>query len=43
MAPVVRGKKGRHEKVFESAKKSGYVRVRVDGNMYELTEEINSR
>lgn len=40
LAPVVRGKKGRHEKVFESAKKSGYVRVRVDGNMYELTEEI---
>ena len=40
MAPVVRGKKGRHEKVFESAKKSGYLRVRVDGNMYELTEEI---
>ena len=39
-APVVRGKKGRHEKVFESAKKSGYLRVRVDGNMYELTEEI---
>ena len=40
LAPVVRGKKGRHEKVLESAKKSGYVRVRVDGNMYELTEEI---
>ena len=40
MAPVVRAKKGRHEKVFESAKKSGYVRVRVDGNMYELSEEI---
>ena len=40
LAPVVRGKKGRHEKVFESAKKSGYLRVRVDGNMYELTEEI---
>jgi excinuclease ABC subunit A len=40
LAPIVRGKKGRHEKVFESAKKSGYVRVMVDGNMYELTEEI---
>ncbi len=40
LAPIVRGKKGRHEKVFESAKKSGYVRVIVDGNMYELSEEI---
>ena len=40
LAPVVRGKKGRHEKVLESAKKSGYVRAIVDGNMYELTEEI---
>lgn len=40
LAPIVRGKKGRHEKVFDSAKKSGYVRVIVDGNMYELTEEI---
>ncbi|MFQ9509570.1 MAG: excinuclease ABC subunit UvrA [Lachnospiraceae bacterium] len=40
LAPVVRGRKGRHEKVFEQAKKSGYVRVRVDGNQYELTEEI---
>ena len=40
LAPVVRGKKGRHEKVFESDKKSGYLLVRVDGNMYELTEEI---
>lgn len=40
LAPVVRGRKGRHEKLFERAKKSGYVRVRVDGNMYELTEEI---
>ena len=39
-APVVRGKKGMHEKVFESAKKSGYARVRVDGNMYELSEQI---
>mgnify|MGYP000625680808 FL=1 len=40
LAPIVRGKKGRHEKVFESAKKSGYVRVIVDGNMYQLTEKI---
>ncbi len=40
LAPVVRGKKGRHEKVLESAKKSGYVRAIVDGNLYELTEEI---
>ncbi|MBP3462625.1 MAG: excinuclease ABC subunit UvrA [Tyzzerella sp.] len=40
LAPVVRGKKGRHEKLFECAKKSGYVRVRVDGNLYELSEEI---
>ncbi len=40
LAPVVRGKKGRHEKVLEQAKKSGYVRVRVDGNAYELSEEI---
>ncbi len=40
MAPVVRGKKGRHEKVLERAGKSGYVRVRVDGNLYELSEEI---
>ena len=40
MAPVVRGKKGRHEKVLERAGKSGYVRVRVDGSLYELTEEI---
>lgn len=40
LSPVVRAKKGRHEKVLESAKKSGYVRVRVDGNMYELSEEI---
>lgn len=41
LALIVRGKKGRHEKVFESAKKSGYVRVRVDGNMYDLSEEIS--
>ena len=40
MAPVVRGRKGTHAKLFERAKKSGYVRVRVDGNMYELSEEI---
>ena len=40
LAPVVRGKKGRHEKLLERAKKSGYVRVRVDGNLYELTEDI---
>ena len=40
LAPVVRGKKGEHKKVFESAKKSGYVRVKADGIMYELSEEI---
>ena len=40
LAPVVRGKKGRHEKTLESARKSGYVRAIVDGNMYELTENI---
>ena len=40
LAPVVRGRKGRHEKLLERAKKSGYVRVRVDGNLYELSEEI---
>ncbi len=40
LAPVVRGKKGRHEKLLDRAKKSGYVRVRIDGNMYELSEEI---
>lgn len=40
LAPVVRGRKGEHVKVLEQAKKSGYVRVRVDGNLYELTEEI---
>ena len=40
LAPVVRGKKGEHAKVLERAKRSGYVRVRVDGNLYELTEEI---
>ena len=40
LAPVVRGRKGEHQKLFEKAKKSGYVRVIVDGNMYELSEEI---
>ncbi len=40
LAPVVRGRKGEHAKVFERAKKSGYVRVRVDGNLYDLSEEI---
>lgn len=41
LAPVVKGKKGEHKKVFENAKKNGYVRVRVDGEMYDLSEEIN--
>ncbi len=40
LAPVVRGRKGRHEKVLERAKKSGYVRVRIDGSQYELSEDI---
>lgn len=40
LAPVVRGRKGEHAKVFDKAKKSGYVRVIVDGNMYDLSEEI---
>ena len=40
LSPVVRGKKGRHEKVLESARKSGYVRVRVDGSVYDLSEDI---
>ncbi len=40
LAPVVRGRKGTHEKLFEKAKKSGYVRVNVDGNVYDLSEEI---
>ena len=40
LAPIVRGKKGTYQKEFERAKKSGYVRVRVDGNLYELSEEI---
>ena len=41
LAPVVRGKKGTHQKLLENAKRSGYVRVRVDGEMYELSEEIS--
>ena len=40
LAPIVRGRKGEHAKVLERAKKSGFVRVRIDGNMYELSEEI---
>ena len=40
LAPVVRGRKGQHEKVLERARRSGYVRARVDGNLYELSEEI---
>ena len=40
LAPVIRGKKGEHQKVFEDARKSGYVRVRADGSIYDLTEEI---
>ncbi len=40
LSPVVRGRKGEHQKVFEDAKRSGYVRVRVDGSLYELSEEI---
>ena len=40
MAPVVRGKKGTHQKIFEDARKSGYVRCRADGSLYDLTEEI---
>ena len=41
LAPVVRGRKGQHEKVLDRAKRSGYVRVRIDGSLYELTEEIS--
>ena len=41
LAPIVRAEKGRHEKVFASAKKSGYSRVRVDGNIYDLSETIS--
>ena len=40
MAPIIRGKKGEHQKIFEDARKSGYVRVRCDGSIYDLTEEI---
>lgn len=40
LSPVIRGRKGEHTKIFEDAKKSGYVRVRVDGNIYDLAEEI---
>ena len=40
MAPVIRGKKGEHQKIFEDARRSGYVRVRADGSIYDLTEEI---
>ena len=40
MAPVIRGRKGEHAKVLENARRSGYVRVRVDGNLYDLSEEI---
>ena len=40
LAPIVRGRKGRHEKIFSNARRSGYVRVRVDGNIYDLEEEI---
>ena len=40
MAPVIRGKKGEHQKIFEDARRSGYVRVRCDGSIYDLTEEI---
>lgn len=40
LAPIVRGRKGEHKKIFQSAKKSGYVRVRVDGNIYDLSENI---
>ncbi len=41
LAPMVRGRKGRHEKVLEQAKRSGYVRVMIDGNLHELSEEIS--
>ena len=41
LAPVVRGKKGEHQKVFDDARRGGYARVRVDGSIYELTEEIS--
>jgi excinuclease ABC subunit A len=41
LAPVIRGRKGEHTKIFDDARRSGYVRVRVDGNLYELSEEIS--
>ena len=41
LAPVIRGKKGEHQKVFSDARKSGFARVRVDGNLYDLTEDIS--
>ena len=41
MAPVIRGKKGEHAKIFEDARKSGYVRVRADGSLYDLSEETS--
>lgn len=41
LAPIIRGKKGEHKKIFENAKKSGYVRVKVDGKQHDLAEEIN--
>ena len=40
MAPVIRGRKGEHQKIFDDARRSGYVRARVDGNLYDLSEEI---
>ena len=40
MAPVIRGRKGEHQKIFEDARRSGYVRARIDGNLYDLSEEI---
>ena len=43
MAPVIRGKKGEHVKIFEDARRSGYVRVRADGNMYDLSENSSKR
>lgn len=41
LAPIVRGRKGEHVKILKDAKKSGYVRVRIDGNLYDLAEEIS--
>ena len=41
LAPVVRGRKGTHARLLEHARRSGYVRVQIDGNMYELSEEIS--